>query len=239
LFSQQVFGVVVVKNCYQIVTGDLQNTTTFNFIDAPEGRDIFLSSTNPLDIDKFEIYHWNDNWEYEGTVNINNYYNLNGQWTYYKITPKKFNGTIEGVPSADVLLVFNKPILKFNNQNTNCVPLNAQNFNLTFPQYDGLCGLKPSFSLKLLNNDPTSGLPFPFSKNFELTDNSFNLNIPTSFCNQQILDLNGNIVSPCLNFEIEIRFTPCEHCPDAEDLIINQPLKICCSCGPPVNYDQD
>jgi hypothetical protein len=220
LHSQQPFGVVVIKNCYQIVTGDLQNTTTFNFIDAPEGRDIFLTSTNPLDINELEISHSNDgiNWNLDNTIPINSNYTLDPNFVFYKINPIRNPGTI-GNGAAPVILNYIKPEFTIKNHTegptVNCVTFNSQNLEMNFPKFDGLCAITPYYSLKLNSNDPTSGLPYPFSKNFEITDKSFNLNIPPSFCNQQILDTYGNIVSPCLNFDIEVLITPCPHCLNA------------------------
>jgi len=57
LRAQAPFGIPVYTNCFQRVEGGLEGgTNTFRFLNTSEGRTITMFSTNPFDIDVFEVY---------------------------------------------------------------------------------------------------------------------------------------------------------------------------------------
>lgn len=233
VFSQKPFGVPYYSNCYQTVSGNLNNVeTTFKFLNTTAGQTITFNSTNTLDIPSFEVSIYNDftsDWDLLKRVNAGQTIEVSAG--RIKILPLMTTtgytagATIIEFVDFDFEIISNTgapPCLTFDNLNIKL------NHNLS-----GLCMI-PKITMKMpAGAVHTWGLGANYFK--ELIEDQ-NYEVLQDFCkanNNCLNSQSGNPVGCCMTFNFEITLKRCigrlpEDCPDIKFL---KQFEICCFCG--------
>lgn len=249
--GQPAYGTTSVENCYQKATaGFTGKAQKVNFIKGQ--YNIKISSTNYKDIrywqvlvpDTFTRYIWGPDtvvtrldtfWRIQidsiipasqgVTVNIPPQYNR------IRITSPK--DWFSGVLQPDTLEInFVEPEFTFFDKQKECLTFDLEDFKGIF-NLTNLCE-KPSYKLTL----PTTatnrwGLPVNWFMLLYPGVKGQIIPIDPKACNGQYFDAQGNVISYCLEFNMEITIEPCM---DKEDICpplkLSKKLRFCCFCGP-------
>lgn len=235
-FNQRIFGstygVVTASNCYQKISGSLTSTTNFNFLNTSDGRNIIISSDNPLDISNVDMFYKDaaGNWIpfYYG-LNLGTPIVINPSYQSIKINPNN-NPYSLGSTAQPVIINFVDPTIN-PTSSTPCIKKNSSNFRLNL-NLDGLCS-PPKYKITVHPTSPQrGGIPLNWSlEQYDLPNNSLNVPFSDEFCSQtNWLDEYGHVVSPQLTFNVEITLEPCvgSNCPEYK---FNTTMVIACDCG--------
>ena len=249
--GQPAYGTTSVENCYQKATaGFTGKAKKVNFIKGQ--YNIKISSTNYKDIrywqvlvpDTFTIYimgpdtvvtrldtFWRIKIDSIIPTNQGVTVNIPPQYNRIRITnPKDW---FSGVLQPDTLEInFVEPEFDFFDKKKECLTFDNEdfmsNFNLT-----NLC-FEPTYEL-ILPTTATNrwGLANDWSMRLIPGQKGQRIPIDPISCSGQFFDKQGNVISYCLEFIIEISIRPCL---DKEDICppikLSKKLRFCCFCGP-------
>ena len=249
--GQPAYGTTSVENCYQKATaGFTGKAKKVNFIKGQ--YNIKISSTNYKDIrywqvlvpDTFTRYimgpdtvvtrldtFWRIKIDSIIPTNQGVTVNIPPQYNRIRITnPKDW---FSGVLQPDTLEInFVEPEFDFFDKKKECLTFDNEdfmsNFNLT-----NLCA-EPTYRL-ILPTTATNRWGLPLNWYMTITPNLKGQRIPIDpiSCSGQFFDKQGNVISYCLEFRVDITIEPCldkiDICPP---LKLSKKLRFCCFCGP-------